>query len=133
MLPQLERIYWTVKVTVVVLLIPPPVPVMVMVRVPVVARRLTVMVMVDVPLPVMDVGLKPRVTLEPAPVPERLTAELKPPETVEVTVTLPEEPREMVNDAGEALRLKVELVFVTLTVTVVVSTVEPLVPETVMV
>ena len=104
-----------------------------MVRVPVVARRLTVIVKVDDPLPVMDVGLKPRVTLEPAPVPDRLTAELNPPATAEEIVTLPVLPRATVSEVGDALRLNPEFGFVTLTVTVVVSTVELLVPDTVMV
>lgn len=94
---------------------------------------MTVMVRVDVPLPVMDVGLKPRVTLEPVTVPERLTAELKPPETAEVTVTLPVDPRVTASEVGDALRAKPAVVLVTLTVTVDVSTMEPLVPETVMV
>ena len=109
----------------------PLVPVTVMVRVPVVARRLTVMVMVDEPVPVIDVGLKPIVTLLPCPDADSETAELKPPLTVLVIVTVPEVLRRTVIDVGAALIEKPAVVLVTVSVTVVVCTVLPEVPVTV--
>lgn len=113
---------------------PPPVPVMVMVRVPAAALRLTVMVMVDVPAPgaAMDVGLKLRVTLEPVTVPDRLTFELKPPLTAVVMVTFPLLEGETEIVVGDALRVKVGVAPGMVSVTVVVSTVLPEVPFTVM-
>ena len=90
------------------------------------------MVMVEVPVPVMDVGLKLTVTREPLTVPLRLTGELKPPLIVLVIVTLPVLPRVTLRDVGDATRLKPALGLVTVTFTVVVSTVLPEVPVTVM-
>lgn len=85
----LEPGYGMVNFTVACCVMPPPVPVIVIVRVPAAALRLTVMVRVDVPAPLIDVGLKPSVTLEPVTVPDRLMAELKPPLTAVVMVTFP--------------------------------------------
>ena len=127
-----ETDYGMVNATVAVCVIPPPVPVMVMVREPVAALRLTVMVMVEDPVPVMDVGLKLTVTREPLTVPLRLTGELNPPLTVLVMVTFPVLPGETLRDDGDVAKLKPELVLVTVTFTVVVSTVLPEVPVTVM-
>jgi hypothetical protein len=121
-----------VSATVAVCVTPPPVPVIVMVREPVVALRLTVMVIVEVPAPVIDVGLKLTVTREPVTVPDRLTAELKPPLTAVVIVTfpLPEGETEIV--VGDALMVKLGDAPITVSETVVVSTVLPEVPFTVM-
>jgi hypothetical protein len=110
----------------------PLVPVTVIVRVPVVARRLTVMVRVDDPAPVIEVGLKPRVTLFPCPEPESEMAELKPPLTAVLTVTWPDVPRVTVIELGDALIEKPALALVTESETVVVCTVLPEVPVTVM-
>ena len=113
---------------------PPPVPVIVMVRVPVAALRLTVMVIVEVPAPgaAIDAGLKLSVTLEPVTVPDRLTAELKPPLTAVLIVTVPVLEGETEIDVGDALRVKVGVAPGMVSVTVVVSTVLPEVPVTVM-
>src|SRR5579863_2456604 len=103
-----------------------------MVREPVAALRLTVMVMVEVPAPVMDVGLKLTETLEPVTEPDRPIAELKPPLTVVVMVTLPVVPRVTLRDVGLALRVKLGFAPGMVSETVVVSTVLPEVPVTVM-
>lgn len=126
--------YGIVNVTVACWVMPPPVPVTVMVRVPAAALRFTVMVMVDVPAPgaAMDVGLKLRVTREPVTVPDRLTAELKPPLTAVVMVTFPLLEGETEIDVGDALRVKLGVAPGMVSVTVVVSTVLPEVPVTVM-
>ena len=102
-----------------------------MVRVPVVARRLTVTVIFEVPAPVMLVGLKPTVTLDPSPEAERLIDELNPPLTVVERVVLPEVPRVMVSDVGLAEIPKLGFAPGTVSVYVVVSTVLPEVPVTV--
>jgi hypothetical protein len=130
----LESGYGMVNVTVAVFVSPPPLPVMVIVRVPVAALLFTVMVMVDVPAPgaAMDVGLKLRVTLEPVTVPDRLTAELKPPLTAVVMVTFPVPEGETEIAVGDALRVKLGVAPGMVSVTVVVSTVLPEVPVTVM-
>ena len=104
---------------------------MVMVREPVAARRLTVMVMVEVPAPVIDVGLKLTVTLEPVTVPDRAMAELNPPLTAVVMVTFPVPEGETEIDAGDALMVKLGVAPATVSVTVVVSTMLPEVPVTV--
>ena len=80
----------------------------------------------------MDVGLKLSVTLEPVTVPDRLTAELKPPVTAVETVTLPVAPGETERDVGDALRVKLGVAPGMVSVTVVVSTVPPEVPVMVM-
>ena len=126
-----------VSVTVVVCVTPPPVPVTVMVRVPARARRLTRMFIVDEPEPgaAIEVGLKLIVTLLPPPEAERLIAELKPPEMAVVIVECPLFPGEMLSEVGEALMVKLGLppLLVTVNDTVVVFTVLPDVPLTVMV
>ncbi len=121
-----------VRATVAVWVTPPPVPVMVMVREPVAALRLTVMVMVEVPAPVIDVGLKPTVTLEPVTVPDRAMAELNPPLTAVVMVTFPVPEGETEIEVGDALMVKLGVAPTTVSETVVVSTVLPEVPVTVM-
>lgn len=68
------------------------------------------MVIVEVPVPVIDVGLNPIVTPEGCPDAVRVTAELNPPVTVLVIVELPVLPAATVTDAGEAERLKPEVV-----------------------
>lgn len=110
----------------------PLVPLTVMVRVPRVARLLTRMVMVEVPAPVIDVGLKLMVTRLPCPDADNLIAELNPPLTVEVMVTVPDVPRVTVIEEGDALMENPAAVPVTVSVTVVVWTVLPEVPVTVM-
>ena len=109
----------------------PPVPVTVRVRVPVVARRLTVMVKVEDPAPVIDVGLKLVVTRLPCPVADSEIADLKPPVTAVLTVTCPDDPRVTVIDVGEAPIENPALVLVTVSVTLVVCTLLPAVPVTV--
>ena len=121
-----------VRATVAVCVTPPPVPVMVMVREPVVALRLTVMVMVEVPAPVIDVGLKATVTLEPVTVPDRAMAELNPPLTAVVMVTFPVPDGDTEMEVGEAVMVKLGVAPGMVSVTVVVSTVLPEVPVTVM-
>ncbi len=122
----------TVREMVVVLVVLPLVPVMVMVRVPVVPRLLTVIFIVEVPAPVMEEGLKEMVVPLAWPEAERAMAESKPPVTEEVMVTLPELLRTTVMEVGEALSEKLAVVPVTVSETVVVSTVLPEVPLTVM-
>lgn len=78
---------------VVVWLVDPLVPLMVMVRVPVLARVRALMVTVEVPAPVMDVGLNEMAVPLPCPDADRAMAELKPPDTAVVTVTVPEATR----------------------------------------
>ena len=104
------------------------------VREPVAALRLTVIVMVDVPEPgaAMEVGLKLTVTREPVTAPDKPMAELKPPLTVVVMVTFPVVDRVTVREMGEALMVKLGLAPGTVSETVVVSTVLPEVPVTVM-
>lgn len=110
---------------------PPPVAVTVMVRLPVLARRLTVTVIVDVPAPLILAGLKPTVTLDPSPEAERLMDELNPPLTAVMSVVLPDEPRVIASDVGLAMIVKVGVAPGIVSVTVVVSTVLPEVPVTV--
>ena len=95
--------HWMVSVTVVECDVAPLVPVTVMVRVPVVARRFTVIRRVDDPAPVIDVGVKLVVTRLPCPEADSAMAELKPPVTAVLTVTLPELPRRIVTAVGLAL------------------------------
>lgn len=111
---------------------PPPVAVTVMVGVPVAARRLTVTVIFDVPAPpLIGFGLKLTETLDGTPEAERLTDELNPPETVVVSVELPDEPRAMISEVGLAVIEKSGVVPGTVTLTVVVATVLSDVPVTV--
>jgi hypothetical protein len=92
------------------------------------------MVMVELPEPGagMVLGLKLTVTLLGSPVADKAMLELKPPETVVVMVEWPELPGLMVREVGDALMVKLGLVPVTVSETVVVSTVLPEVPFTVM-
>ena len=99
-----------------------------MVRVLRVALRDAVSVSVEVPAPVMEVGLKLPVTPLPRPLTERAMAELKPPVTVDVTVTFPLLERRTVRDVGDTLSAKLAEVDVTVSVTVVVCTRLPDVP-----
>jgi hypothetical protein len=91
-----------------------------------------VIFIVEVPAPVIDVGLKLTEFWLPSPDAERVIAELKPPTTVEVMVTEPELLLAMLMVVGEALMEKPGVVPATVSVTVVVSTVLPEVPVTVM-
>ena len=118
----------------VVCVTPPPVPVMVMVWFPSEAFLPTLTVMVDVPAPGAEIGLGLKVTVWALPCPEaeRLIAALNPPEILVVIVDVPELLRATLIDVGDALMVKPEVVPVTVSVTVVVSTVLPEVPFTVM-
>ena len=89
--------------------------------------------MVDVPEPGarMVLGLKLTVTLLGSPVADKAILELKPPDTVVVMVEWPELPGLIESDVGDALMVKFGLVPVTVSETVVVSTVLPEVPFTV--
>jgi hypothetical protein len=126
--------HWIVSVTVVVWVTPPPVPVTVMVRVPVRARLLTLTVIVEEPAPgaATELGLRLMLTLVPPPEADKLIAELKPPEIAVVMVDVPELPRVMLRELGEALIVKLGFVPVTVKVTVVVCAMLPEVPLTVM-
>ena len=93
---------------------------------------MTVMVMVDVPAPVIDVGLKLTVTLVPVTEPDSAIAEPKPPLTVVVMVTLPVFPRATESEVGDAAMVKFGVAPVMVRETVVVATVLPEVPLTVM-
>lgn len=90
--------------------------------------------MVDVPEPgaAMLLGLKVMDCALPCPEADKLIAELKPPETVVVMVDVPELPRATLIDVGDALMVKLGVVPVTVKETVVVSTVLPEVPVTLM-
>ena len=114
---------------------PPPVPVTVMVRVPRLALLLTVMVMSDDPVPGagMGLGLKLTVTRLPCPEADKEIAELKPFTAVVLMVDVPELPRVMVTELGEALMVKFGVRPVTVRETVVVCVIPPPTPVTVMV
>jgi hypothetical protein len=122
-----------VTATVVEWEVPPLVPVTVMVRVPVRAVLPIVIVIVDDPAPVIDVGLNVTWFDLPTPEAESEIAELKPPLTAVLIWTVPELPRAMVMAVGLALIEKPAVVPVTVNVTVVVCTVLPAVPVTVIV
>lgn len=122
----------TSRVTVVVCLVLPLVPVMVIVRVPVAALLPIVIVIVELPAPVIDPGLKLTVLLVPSPDADKLIAELNPPVTALVIVTLPELLLAMLIVVGEALMEKPADVPVTVSETVVVCVVVPEFPVTVM-
>lgn len=96
---------------------------------------MTVIVIVDVPEPGAPIvlGLKLTVTLLGSPLADKEMLELKPPEIVVVIVEWPEFPGLMVSDVGDALMVKLGLVPVTVSDTVVVACVLPEVPVTVMV
>lgn len=122
----------TVRPTVAVCVIPPPFPVIVIVLEPVAAFRFTVIVIVEVPAPVIDDGLKLTETRDPLTEPVRAMDELKPPLTVVVMVTFPVLLRFTVKEVGDALIPKPGVTPEIVSVTVVVSTVLPEVPVTVM-
>jgi len=123
------------SVTVVVLVRLPDFPVMVIFFVPIVAFVATVIVRVEVPAPGAGIGFGVNFTVcrTPWPVVDSEIGELNPPETVVVTVKLPLLPRCTVIELGAALMLKLGVVVVTVNDTVVVATVLPDVPVTVMV
>ena len=77
---------------------------MVIVRVPVVARLVVLIVIVEVPEPgaAIDVGLNVIVSPLPCPDADKLIAELKLPEAVVVIFDVPELPRVIDSDVGEA-------------------------------
>jgi hypothetical protein len=111
---------------------PPLVPVIVIGKVPVGAFLATVSVKCAVPVPVMELGLKVPVTPVGMPVADKVTAEPKPPETVEVTTANPLCPRSRVPDVGETEMLKAPVVAaVTVSETVAVCVIPPPVPVTV--
>ena len=89
--------------------------------------------MVEVPEPgaAIEVGLKLTLILLPCPEADSPIAESNPPEMAVVIVEVPELPRTTVREAGEALMVKFGAVPVTVSDTVVVSTVMPEVPVTV--
>jgi hypothetical protein len=94
----------TVSVTVEVCVIPPPAPVTVIGYVPGAVVEATAMVIAEVPEPgaATDVGLKATVTPAGWPLADRAIAELKPPETVVVTVDMPLAPGATETEAGDA-------------------------------
>ena len=125
-----------VRVTVVVFVTPPPVPVTVMVRVPVVAVFVTLICIVAWPEPgaAIEAGWKCTVTPDPCPDAVKAIAELKPPETVVVILDVPCPACLMVTLFGDAETVNdPPPVPVTVSVTVVVCTVLPAVPVTVIV
>lgn len=123
------------SVTVVVFVLPPPVPVIVMVCVPVLPWALAVTVMVEVPEPgaAMNVGLKETVTLEGAPLADKVIDELKLPVRVAVIVDVPLAPCITVSEEGDADRVKPLAEEVIVRETVAVCVMLPPVPLTVMV
>ena len=88
--------------------------------------------MVEEPAPVMVVGLKETELALPSPEAESVIGESKPPVAVAVIVTSPEALRAMLMEVGLALMENPAVVLVTVSETVVVSTVLPEVPVTVM-
>jgi hypothetical protein len=121
-----------VRVKVVVWVKVPLLPVTVIVRVPVAALLLKVIFRLELPAPVIDVGLKLKVVPLPCPEADSDMAELKPPVTDEEMVTLPvPEVLATVIDVGAALREKLGVVPVTVSITVVISLVPFAVPVTV--
>ena len=91
------------------------------------------MVIVDEPAPAMLAGLKLTEFWLPSPDADNEMLELKPPVTVVVILTVPELLRAMLRVVGDALMEKPGVVPVTVRATVVVSTVLPEVPVTVIV
>ena len=103
---------------------------------PVAVEAPTAIVIVDVPLPgaAIDVGAKVTVVPVGAPVDERATALLKPPETVVVMVDVPFAPWTTETEVGAAEIAKLGVVAgVTVRLTVVGCVVVPPVPVTVIV
>lgn len=106
----------------------------VIVRFPSLERELTLIVIVDVPEPgaAMELGLKVTVWVLLCPEADKVIAELNPPEIDVVIVAVPELPLETLIDVGATLMVKLGFVPVTVRETVVVATVLPEVPGTVM-
>jgi hypothetical protein len=122
-------------VTVAVAVLPPPDAVIVTVWLPVAARLPTVTVIVEVPDPgaAILLGLKETLLLLPSPEADKLTAELKLPVIVVVTVILPDELLATVIDPGDAETLSPAVTpEVTVRETVVVCVTPPPVPVIVM-
>ena len=111
---------------------PPPVPVIVITRYPTEEIVPAVTVMVEVPAPGAGIGFGLKVTVWRGPCPEavKLTPELKPRETVVVTVKVVEAPLATYRIEGDALMVKSGPV--TANITVVVSVIWPAVPVSVM-
>lgn len=121
--------------TVVFAVFPPPDAVIVMVRLPIAARLPAVTVIVEVldPGAAILLGLKETLLLPPSPEADKLTAELKLPVIVVVTVTFPDELLATVIDPGDAETLSpVVTPEVTVRETVVVCITPPPVPVIVM-
>ena len=95
-------------------------PLIVMVRFPVVANFPTWIVTLEVPAPVIEVGVNLTVTRLPCPEADNVIAELNPPVTDEVTVTVSDVPLLTVIEEGEALIENPGVVPVTVRFTVVV-------------
>ena len=109
-----------------------------MVKDPVPALRFTLTVIVEFPLPVppgrlIDVGLKLKETPLSGTDPDREIDEIEPLITVAEIVVKPELPLLIVSDVGDALIVKASASAGTVSVTVVVLTMLPEVPVTVMV
>lgn len=116
----------------VVWVVVPLLPETVIVWFPSAALLPTVISMVELPAPVIDDGVNVTVLLLPWPDADRAIAELKPPLTAVLMVTVPELLLAMLMLVGDALIEKPGVVPVTVNETVVVSTVDPEVPVTVM-
>lgn len=125
------RQFRTSRVTVTVWVVVPLFPETVIVWFPSEALLPTVIVIVDVPAPVIDVGENVTLFWLPSPEADNAIAELNPPVTAVVMVTLPELLLAMLIVVGEALMEKAGVVPVTVSETVVVSTMVPEVPVTV--
>jgi hypothetical protein len=95
----------------------------------------TVMLIVEVPAPVMDPGLNPTVTPVGWPLADKPIEELKPPETVLVTVDVPLLPCTTETEVGDADNVKfgAGAADVTVRATVEVCVILPPVPVTVIV
>jgi len=91
-------------------------------------------VIVDLPAPgaAIELGLNVTVCAPPCPEADKLIAESKPPETVVVIVEVPVLPLATLIDVGDAPTVKPGVVPVTVSETVVVSTMLPEVPVTLM-
>lgn len=122
----------TVSVTVAVCVVDPLFAVIVTVEDPIAAEELAFSVSVDEPAPVIEAGLKVAVTPLGRPEADKVIAPENPPVTAVVTVTVPEPDRATLSDDGEALTEKPAVTAeVTVSETVVVSVIDPLVPVTV--
>ena len=112
-----------VRVRVAVEVLPPPVAVIVIGKVLRDALPVAVMSMVEVPDPGAAIGLGEKLTVTPDSIPEAVkeTAELNPPETVVVTVAVPEVPRRRLPDVGETATVKLPDPVVEVTVSEIVA------------